>query len=84
MRKKIVAFPLSFPLRFHFIRFSLTYYARKNSERNKNKTQSTEDSSWGVVEHRGEKRGGNKRGGYAERTTFHEGIEHFVKYYDSL
>ena len=30
----------------------------------------------------GGKRGGSKRGGgYAERATFHEGLEHFVKYY---
>ena len=31
---------------------------------------------------RGEREGENKRGGgYAERATFHEGLEHFVKYY---
>ena len=30
----------------------------------------------------GEREGENKRGGgYAERATFHEGLEHFVKYY---
>ena len=33
-------------------------------------------------EHRGEREGESKRGGgYAERATFHEGLEHFVKYY---
>ena len=34
------------------------------------------------MEHRGEREGESKRGGgYAERATFHEGLEHFVKYY---